>query len=269
MKSTSWFRVAIATSSRDPELVLASGEHLGEAIQKAEKNLDGWVIAVDPATTEEIPLGESVGKGQIVKLGPAPAGLATFKFPVGIVPATSGGITNPQRGWVERTGEQLAVIEAQTDRERVIDLFLSIVERLPSADNLEVRMLPSFDAGATTDVWLTSRVNAKKIIRLLDDHDTELFGNGWLELGVYVRAHKGTLRLTSNKTIAWIAEERGLVTEVTRWFGELDVPPIANLVTVDEGAHHRYRPAGTRNRSKLGDELYRQRLRRVDQIKVS
>ncbi|HEY0252675.1 MAG TPA: hypothetical protein VGC41_14165, partial [Kofleriaceae bacterium] len=156
-----------------------------------------------------------------------------------------------------------------TDRDHLIDLFLSIVERLPSADNLEVRVLPGFDNVTATDVWLTSRINAKKVIRFVDDHDTELFGNGWLELGVYVRAHKATLRVTSQKTLAWVAEERGLVPEITSWFEDLGVPAIGDLVLVDEGAYHRYRPAGSRDRKKLADELYRQRMRRVDTIKVS
>lgn len=268
MKTTSWYRIATATPDQETHLVLASGEHLGEAIKKAEQT-GGYAIAVDPATTEEIPLGESVGKGEVVALGPAPTHLAAFEWPRGVLPATTGGVSHPQVGWIERTGEQLAVIEAQPDRANAIDVFLSIIERLPSADNLEVRILPGFDNAATTDVWLTSRVNAKKIIRLLDDHDVELFGNGWLELGVYVRAHKGTLRFTANKTVVWVAEERRLVGDVTQWLTELKVPPLPSLVTIDEGQHHRYRPAGTRNRVKLGDELYRQRLRRVDQIKVT
>jgi len=118
-----------------------------------------------------------------------------------------------------------------------------------------------------TDVWLTSRVNAKKILRFLDDHDVELLGNGHLELSIYVRAHKATLRLTEHKTVVWLADEHALEADVTNWLRELDVPRVDQLVTVRDGAHFHYRPAKSRDRKKLGEELYRQRLRKVDTVK--
>ncbi|HET9992361.1 MAG TPA: hypothetical protein VFQ65_27705, partial [Kofleriaceae bacterium] len=80
MKARSSYRVALAVPQQPdgasaPQLVLASGEHAGQAIAEATKELPGsWPIAFDPATAEEIPLGESVGKGHVVRLGDAPAG---------------------------------------------------------------------------------------------------------------------------------------------------------------------------------------------------
>ena len=269
MKSRSWYRVAIATKTGAPQLLLAGGEHMGQAIADAAKELSGWPIAVDPATAEEIPLGESVGKGQFVKLGDAPATLSTFAWPAGALPRTAGGTTNIQRGWIERTGQDLCVLEAQTEHDHLVDLYLGLIERLPSADNLEIRLLDHFDAAGVIDVWLTSRINAKKILRFLDDHDEELFGNGHVELSVYVRAHKATLRLTQHKTVAWLAEGRGLAPEIERWFKELGVPAVAELPSVADGAHHHYRSASSRDRKKLGDELFRQRLRKVDSIRPS
>ena len=130
-------------------------------------------------------------------------------------------------------------------------------------------MLDHFESAATTDVWLTSRVNARKIIRFLDDHDAELFGNGHLELSIYVRSHKATLRLTEHKTVVWLAEEGALETEVKTWLGELHVPAVPELVTVSRGPHFHYRPAKSRDRKKLSEELYRQRLRKVDALKTS
>ena len=44
---------------------------------------------------------------------------------------------------------------------------------------------------------------------------------------------------------------------------ELEVPRVESLVTVREGAHFHYRPAKSRDRKKLAEELYRQRLRKV------
>jgi hypothetical protein len=264
-----WYRVALATASGAPELVLASGEHMGQAIAEAQHEVPGsWPIGVDPATTDEIPLGESVGKGHVVRLGAA-SSLPTFKWPPGVLPALAGGVAHVERAWTEHADEGLLVIEAQTDADHVIDLFLGLLERLPAADNLEVRVLDHFEHADVTDVWLTSRVNAKKILRFLDDHDEELIGNGHLELSIYVRAHKATLRLTEHKTVVWLADERALADEVAKWLGELRVPRVERLATVADGAHHHFRPAKSRDRKKLGEELYRQRLRRVDSIKPS
>ena len=154
------------------------------------------------------------------------------------------------------------------DAGHLTDLFMGLIERLPRADNLEVRMQEHFEDAGRAEVWLTSRVDARWILRFLDDHDAELFGNGHLELSVYVRAHRATLRLTEHKTVVWLAEERALEADVKRWLGELAVPPADALVTVKDARHFHYRPASSRDRKKLGEELYRQRLRRVDLRKV-
>jgi hypothetical protein len=185
------------------------------------------------------------------------------------VPRLAGApaLADAQRGFAERTSERLLVLEAQTEADRLTDLFLGLIERLPSADNLEVRVLDHFEDAGTTDVWLTSRIDARKIIRFLDDHDTELIDNGHIELSVYVRSHKATLRLTEHKTVLWLAEERALEADVVRWLGELGVPRVASLATVRDAPHFHYRAAKSRDRKRLSEELYRQRLRKVDTIK--
>lgn len=260
-----WYRVALARPGA-PQLVAASGEHMGQAIAEAQERIPGsWPIAVEHAAGEQIPLGESVGKGHVLMLGDADPTLPTFRWPVGVLPAlpSAAALSGVQRGWVVRSDPKLLVIEAQTDADHVTDLFLGLIERLPAADNLEIRILDHFEDAHASDVWLTSRVNAKKILRFLDDHDVELIGNGHLELSVYVRALKATLRLTEHKTVVWLAEERALEREVVEWLGELAVPHVDRLVTVRDGAHFHYRPLASRDRKKLAEELYRQRLRKV------
>ena len=268
VKARSWYRVALATKAGPVQMVLASGEHMGQAIAEAVKQLpESWAIAVDVATAEEIPLGESVGKGHVVRLGDAQAPLDQFKFPPGVLPAVQGGVTGMQVGWIERADPRLFVVEAQVEADQLVDLYLGLVERLPAADNLEVRVLDHFEAVGRADVWLTSRVDARRILRLLDDHDEELLGNGHLELSVYVRAHRATLRLTEHKTVVWLAEGGALEADVKRWLGELALPEVDTLVTVKDAPHFHYRPAKSRDRKRLGDELYRERLRRVDTLR--
>ncbi|MCX5748369.1 MAG: hypothetical protein NT062_38440 [Proteobacteria bacterium] len=160
------------------------------------------------------------------------------------------------------------MFEALVARAELTETFFGLVERLPGADNLEVKVLDHFprESGAAAskiDVWLTARVNAKKILAFLDDYDAELFGNGHLELGVYVRAKSATLRLTEHKTIVWIADDRTVDADVRRWFAEPELPELATLASVTSVPHLHYRPAKSRDHKKLGVELYKQRLRRV------
>ncbi len=254
----SWYRVALGNG----QIVAASGEHLGQAIAAAEHHAKSFAVAV--AQADATPLGESVGKEAVVATDERiPA--TTFVPPPGALP-TLGHEVALRRGWIERPSDSLFVIEAQTDAAHLVDLYLGLVERVPSADNLEIRLLPHFEDTGTTDVWLTSRVNAQKILRFLDDRDEELFGNGHLEISVYVRSAKATLRLTEHKTVAWIADDRALAGDVTRWLKELAVPHVDTLPTVAGVPHFHFRGAKSRDRKKLAEELFRYRLRRVAKV---
>jgi len=265
-----WYRVAISRPGAGaPIVVAAAGEHMGVAVAAAERHAPGsFAIAVEVADDSEIPLGESIGKSALVELGAAPE-VPVFRWPVGVLPVLSraAAASGARPGWIIRPDPALLVIEAQAAADQLTDLFLGLIERLPSADNLEVRMLDHFDGAGRADVWLTSRIDARRILRFLDDHDDELLGNGHLEISVYVRAHRATLRLTEHKTVVWLAADRALEADVRRWLGELAVPAVDALVTVLDAPHFHYRPARSRDRRKLGDELYRERLRRVDTLR--
>lgn len=264
-----WYRVALAGGA-GPLTVAAAGEHMGVAVAAAEKHAGRYAVAVEPAPDSDIPLGESLGKSAVVEL-PAVTDVPAFHWPTGALPQLSraDGVAGARRGWTVRPSDKLFVVEAQTTADGLTDLFLGLIEKLPSADNLEIRILDHFEDVGRTDVWLTSRVDAKKILRFLDDHDDELLGNGHLELSVYVRAHKATLRLTEHKTVVWVADDRALEADVARWLSELGLPRLESLVTVKDAPHYHYRRSGSRDRQKLSDELYRQRLRRVDTVSVA
>ena len=272
-QTLTWYRIALARTAGKPLLVAASGEHLGVAIAAAEKHVaKSFAIAGEVATADQVPLGQSVGKERVVALGDVPpdqVGAQPFHWPVGVLPQLGHPVVG-RRGYTIHADPKLLVIEAQTDAEHLTDLFLGLIEHLPAADNLEVRVLDHFvepgRADHKTDVWLTSRVDAKKILRFLDDHDAELLGNGHLEISVYVRKHTATLRLTEHKTVVWLAEGRALETEVTGWLRKLEVPRVDPLVRLTSVPHFHYRPANSRVRVKLAEHLYRQRLRRVDRL---
>lgn len=259
----SWYRIAVARPGAAPQILAADGTHMGEAVAAAEAHAKSYAVAIDNAS--EAPLGESLRKSTVHVLGDDTDATPDFRWPAGVLPqlGKANKLAGARAGFVEHADPKLLVLEAMTDREQLVDLFLGIVERLPSADNLEVKVLADFEDAAKTDVWLTSRVNAKAIIRFLDDHDVDVIGNGHLEVSVYVRAHKATLRLTEHKTVVWLAEDRALEAEMKRWFGELKVPRVEQLTSVNQVSHFHYRPAKSRDRKKLAEQLFRQRLRVV------
>lgn len=266
-----WYRIALAQDARPPMLVAAHGEHLGEAVAAAEKHVAGsYAVAAQVATGDDIPLGESVGKSAVMILDGTPTVSSTFHWPLGVLPELDSGDVrlDAKRGFAVHGHDKLNVIEAMPARDEVVEVFLGLVEKLPAGDNLEVRVLDHYENAGTTDVWLTSRVNTNKIVRFLDDHDVELIGNGHIELSIYVRKHRATLRLTEHKTIVWLADNRDLEPDVLRWMHALELPRLDELVTVTRVPHFHYRPVKSRDRKKLGDELFRQRLRRVDTLRV-
>lgn len=256
-----WYRIAVARANAPAIVLAAEGAHLGEAVAAAETHTKSYAIAADVATAA--PLGESLRKPHVVELGPDTDHTVDFRWPVGVLPQLGQPLGVARRGYVVHPDPKLLVIEAQTEGDRLVDLFLGLLERLPSADNLEIRLLDHYDDAGETDVWLTSRVNAKQIVSFLDDHDVDVLANGHVEVSVYVRAHKATLRLTEHKTVVWLAEDHTLAADVKRWLAELAVPPIAELVTANQVTHFHYRPAKSRDRKKLAYQLYRQRLRIV------
>jgi hypothetical protein len=264
----SWYRVAVARPTGGPaQIIGAEGPHIGAAIAAAEAYAKSYAVAVDLATAA--PLGESLRKPQTTILGDDTHDTPTgFRWPAGILPQLghAAKLAAARRGWVEHPDPKLFVVEAMTDREHLVDLFLGVIERLPAADNLEIRVQDHFEDAGKTDVWLTSRINAKAILRFLDDHDVDILENGHVEVSVYIRAHKATLRLTEHKTVVWLAQDRALEADVKRWLGELEVKKLAALTTVNQVPHFHYRLAKSRDRKKLAEQLFRQRLRVVDSV---
>jgi hypothetical protein len=263
-----WYRIALARMTGEPALVAAQGEHLGAAIAAAEAHVSGSHAFAVEVANGDVPLGESVGKHHIVELGTS-SDTPSLHWPTGILPAIghTAALASARRGWVEHVDPKLFIVEAQTDADHIVDLFLGMIEKLPAADNLEVRLQDHFEDAGSTEVWLTSRVNAKKILGFLDDFDDDLIHNGHVELSIYVREHKATLRLTEHKTVVWIAEDRGLATEIASWLRGLEVPKAEAITRVVSVPHFHLRPAKSRDRKALAKELFRQRLRRVDTVR--
>ena len=267
--SESWYRIALADGS-GIRMVVAPGEHLGEAIELARVRAgrgDAWPVAVEPAAPGDVPLGESVGKGVVVERGDAPANLPAFRWPTGILPSLEGAraLGRPIEGHHASVSGPVHAIEAVVSGDRIVEIFMQLVELLPAADNIEIKVTGHHDGAGTTEVWLTPRLGeVNKAIRFLDDHDVELLGNGHVELAVYLRKQRSTLRMTEHKTIVWLTEEPELVDTFARWLVARDLPAVDPLPLVSSVDHYHWRPVSTKSRKKLLQHLTRLRLRRVD-----
>jgi len=264
----SWYRIAFAGAGTAPVVVVAPGQHLGEALDIAAKRLgnDVHAIAAARASAGEVPLGESVGKGVVVERGPAPELPVGFRWPRGVLPAISDAARGAAavEGWTPREAHGIGVVEVQVSGERVIEVFLDLIERLPVADNLEIKVHGHHDDAGVTEVWLSPHLDVKRAIHFLDDHDVELLENGHVDVSVYLRGERSTLRLTEHKTLVWMAEEPAHVHRFTGWLRELKIPARAELVTAADLDHFHYRPAKSSARGRLLDRLRRMRLRKVD-----
>ena len=270
MTSRSWYRIALAGATPAPVAVVAPGAHLGEAIANAVKHVGkgAWAVAVAAAAADEVPLGEAFGKHDVVDRGGADLPLG-MRWPLGVVPSFTDLARTAQiaPGFARKTRNGAVLIEAIADGPALDEVLLDLVERLPAADNVEVKVLDHHDAGGSTDVWLTPRINVKKAITFLDEHDVELLHNGHVEVSIYLRAQRSTLRLGEHKTIGWLSEDAELTERVIGWLKHAGLAERDAQTTLADVAHFHWRPAATQPRRRLLDHLKREGLRQVDSYK--
>jgi hypothetical protein len=270
-----WYRIALAGAGPAPAVVVAPGEHLGDAVANGVRHVGrgAWAAAVALADASEVPLGESLGKHEVVERPPIdPAELPIgLRWPLGVVPSFGDAARAAAiaAGYARRPGDVVA-LEATVGGPELDDVLLGLVEKLPAADNVEIRVMDHHDGAGTTEVWLTPRIDARRAIRLLDDHDIELLHNGHVEVSIYLRAQHSTLRLSEHKTIVWLSEDEALSDKVAGWMRDAGLPERehAELSTLAQLGHFHWRPAATSPRRRLIDKLKRLGMRLVDSWKA-
>ena len=275
-----WYDCVIADAGKlTTRWVSTRGSHMGEAIARAEQK-NGRVVAVGLGAA---PIGESVGKS-FVERGPGPAlpvDAATARWPRGVIPEWQKDVAlrTPQLGYVVRVGGEIAtvtsasstngpavVIEVACAADSVHDLWLSLVEQMPNVDNVEVRLQPQFQDVAHTDIWLTPRINGKKAIRFLDDHQADLSDNGLVEIAAYLRSSNSTMRLTEHKSIVWVSHTASTLADMQRWLTIAKVPKLAAPLEIAAMPHWHYRVDKSSTRERMEKRLVAMRLKRVDRI---
>jgi hypothetical protein len=263
--SERWYRVAV-TDGRTVTLAAAEGAHAGAAIAAvvARVGRGGRVWPVAAAVADEVPLGESIGRGVVVLPAPPP-GLAGFEFPLGVVPALGErGRAAIAPGYARTTEGDGHVVEAVAAGDEARETFLDVIERLPVVDNLEVEVAAHLDPSAERQVWLTPRLkDTRRAIRFLDDFDDDCLTSGHVDVAAYVRAPRSTWRLTEHKTLLWLSEDDALTAQVVGWLTARGLAPIDPVATVADGPHLHYRGLRSSARPRLLARLKSAGLRRV------
>lgn len=261
-----WYRLAVAKPDAPTEIVLAPGAHLGDAIALAVRHCGrgSWAAAATAALASEVPLGGSVGRNELVVRGPEPDFPLGLRWPLGVLPTFDSArkAATLRAGFAREVGAHQVIVAQLAGRE-LDELLMTVLERLPAADNIEVKISDHHDGAGTTEVWLSPRLDVKKAIHWLDDHDIEWLHNGHLELAIYLRKQRSTLRLTEHKTLAWVSDDAALTDQVAGWLGE-SLPALDAVTTLAQLGHCHWRPAATSARGRLIDRLRRQGLRKVD-----
>ena len=270
--TAAWYRIALVDGD-DVRLAVAPGAHLGEALATAVARVGRgravWPVAAALAAPGEVPLGDSVGKGVVVERGPA-TGVHRFHFPRGVIAALDehGRSAAVSAGMQARDHQGTAVLEAMAEGPRARECFLDVVERLPTADNVEVRLADHYDGADRDEVWLTPRLrDLRKALRFLDDFDVDLLDSGHVDVSVYVREPRSTWRLTQHKTLVLLTDDAALRPKVEGWLGAHGLSRSEALTPVSAVPHLHYRPADSSDRAKLRKRLERAGLRAVATIK--
>jgi len=271
----SWYRIALARPAAPPMIVVAPGAHLGESISNGVRHVGrgAWAAAVAVADATEVPLGEAFGKHDVVERGADPSLPTGLRWPLGVVPsfADAARAATLREGFTRRAigGDHPGtVVEAVIDGPRVDEVLLTIVEKLPAADNVEIKVLHTYDSAGSTEVWLSPRLDVKRTIRLLDDHDIELLHNGHIELSIYLRAQKSTLRLGEHKTIAWLSEGGAAADQAAAWLRAEGLEEAPAQGTLADVGHFHWRPAASSPRRRLIERLKKLGMRLVDSWKA-
>lgn len=266
--SPRWYRIALADGT-DVTLASASGEHLGEAIAAVAARLGRgkrvWPVAAAPLPAGEVPLGESVGRGVVVS-GAAPAGLSQFEFPAGIVPALGerarGAVA---AGYLRTMRDPTHVIEVVAAGADARERFFDVLERLPSADNIEVVVAEHLEDAPAPQVWLSPPLrDVRRAVRFLDDFEDDVLTSGHVDVAIYLRAPMSTWRLTQHKTLVWLSEDAALTDKVEGWLAASGLGPLDPLATVAAGPHFHYRGPSSSSRKRFLARLQSAKLRRVD-----
>jgi len=258
----------------------ATADHLGHAIELAVNAAHARQLVnpvaceaaiVDEAPSDTVQLESNLYCSDESHLYPVEPGDDPFQYPVGIIPSDNGDDADPDEiheAYAVDIDEKPFDVEVVVDRRRLESLFFSLVEKLPSASALEVRICGHWDNTQRTGIWLSPDWNSKRtVIDYLTTRKTDLFYSGFVEIAVYCRPQKCTLRIDDHKMIAFYSDSKKYLSEFVSNIERLGIQRHAPFLTIARGFHHyHYRPTNSLDRIELVEALESDGFRLVDSL---
>lgn len=193
-----------------------------------------------------------------------------FIFPCGIVPANIEGafeLKDIREGYFEEHSENLFSITVIIDGRNFYERIKNIFEILPSKDGLEINIKSHWNNRNKTEVWLAGpNYKDARILDFIIDNRTHLLDNGGIELAIYSRKEKTTLRITDHKLIRYYADDEKYINLFNSGVQRLGLSNLEKKRIISDDYHHyHYTPKDCFSPEKLKSMLESLGFKRVDE----
>ena len=257
-----------------------STDYLGVAIESAIEAAKAMkvsnpiacvAIVVEDVPIETVQVKPNVYFPEETHLYPIEPEDDRLRYPIGIIPSDNTSHSDPDEiveAYTVNSDETPFCVEVVVDRRRIENVFFQLVEMLPSASALEIRICGHWDDTRKTGIWLSPDWDSpKKVVSYLKRYKYDLLYNGFVEVSVYSRQEKSTLRLDDHKIIEFYSEHTRYLEDFVGNVEQLGFKPRAPFLTIARGFHHfHYRPSNSLDRVALANALEADGFRFVESI---
>ncbi len=194
-----------------------------------------------------------------------------FVFPVGIVPANIKGpfeLEEIKEGYFkENTEDQFSinvVIDGRNFHEKVIKIF----NTLPSKDGFEIDIKNHWNNKDISEIWLADPTfKNDKILSYIFNNQDGLINNGGIEIAIYCRKEKATLRITDHKIVNFYAGDMTLIDTFEENLQKLGLSKLKKKRMLSRKYHHyHYCPLESLSADSFKQQLESDNFKKVDEV---
>ncbi|HEX6280074.1 MAG TPA: hypothetical protein VFZ49_08700 [Pyrinomonadaceae bacterium] len=241
-------------------------DHPGEAVhlilQAAKSNQipDPVLIDLDYCDLEDLP-DDAVEVGKHSFIDPSEYSFPTeysYKFPHGVIPVRGGedetDIDEIQPGYeVWKDDEGLINVEAVVERDRLFDVYMALVERLPSIRVFWIKLHEDWEEFGMEEIYASEDLNDVTCIRdFLKENWSDTVLNGHVTITTYADEGQTNLNISDHKMIVALTFDEEITKLCQSYFNELGLKQYDPLLSISGGVHHwHYRSVSGRDRKDL------------------
>ena len=193
-----------------------------------------------------------------------------FEFPAGIVPSNADGpcrLEEIRECYFSEQSESMFSVTVVVDGRRLIESLTNIFDILPSKDGLEINIKEHWNDRNVTEIWIAGpEFTDGNILDFLLENDTNLICNGGVEVAIYSRKEKTTLRFTDHKIFRYYAEDIDFIGQFVKGVARLGYSEMKECRNILRRYHHyHYAPKGARTPAELKILLSSSHFKKVDE----